>query len=115
LCHKATFDKRCQGSLSAGVTTKRQILHTAQSQYHDIGPARSLGQATAWIEGRRGRQDAGATPVAKTHPARLPLCQPGQDGGGTPGDQSRVGMPQTSNVAPATWRNFCCRRALNSG
>src|SRR5262249_45454295 len=38
------------GRLSASGTGKRQILHTAQSQYHDIGPARSLGLATAWIE-----------------------------------------------------------------
>src|SRR5262249_16923586 len=53
------------GRLSAGGTTKRQILHTAQSQYHDIGPARALGLATAWIERRRGQVGAGATPVAK--------------------------------------------------
>ena len=55
------------GRLSAGGTGKRQILHTAQSQYHDIGPARSLGLATAWIERRRGQQGAGATPVARMH------------------------------------------------
>src|SRR5215813_12452597 len=53
------------GRLSASGTTKRQILHTAQSQYHDIGPARSLGLATAWIERRRGQPGAGASPVAK--------------------------------------------------
>jgi len=55
------------GRLSASGTTKRQILHTAQSQYHDIGPARSLGLATAWIERRRGQSGAGATPIAKAH------------------------------------------------
>jgi putative hydrolase of the HAD superfamily len=55
------------GRLSAAGTGKRQILHTAQSQYHDIGPARSLGLATAWIERRRGQPGAGATPVAKAH------------------------------------------------
>jgi len=55
------------GRLSVNGTTKRQILHTAQSQYHDIGPARSLGLATAWIERRRGQAGAGATPVAKAH------------------------------------------------
>jgi putative hydrolase of the HAD superfamily len=53
------------GRLSAGGTGKRQILHTAQSQYHDIGPARSLGLATAWIERRRGQQGFGATPVPR--------------------------------------------------
>ena len=54
------------GRLSASGVTKTQILHTAQSQYHDIGPARSLGLATAWIERRRGQKGAGATPVVKT-------------------------------------------------
>ena len=53
------------GRLSARGATKRQILHTAQSQYHDIGPARALGLATAWIERRRGQVGAGATPMAK--------------------------------------------------
>lgn len=50
------------GRLSASGVAKAQILHTAQSQYHDIGPAKSLGLATAWIERRRGQAGAGATP-----------------------------------------------------
>lgn len=54
------------GRLSASGVTKRQILHTAQSQYHDIGPAKSLGLATAWIERRRGQAGAGATPKVAT-------------------------------------------------
>lgn len=41
----------------------RDILHTAQSQYHDIGIATELGYATCWIERRRGRKGFGATPV----------------------------------------------------
>ena len=45
----------------AGVK-KRDILHTAQSQYHDIAPASALGFATTWIERRHGRDGFGATP-----------------------------------------------------
>jgi len=45
----------------AGVE-KKDILHTAQSQYHDIVPASALGFATMWIERRHGKGDSGATP-----------------------------------------------------
>jgi putative hydrolase of the HAD superfamily len=41
---------------------KRDILHTAQSQYHDIAPASALGFATMWIERRHGEDGFGATP-----------------------------------------------------
>jgi len=40
---------------------KEQILHTAQSLYHDVAPAKSLGLKTAWINRRKGRPGAGAT------------------------------------------------------
>ncbi|QYK47007.1 MAG: haloacid dehalogenase type II [Phycisphaeraceae bacterium] len=39
---------------------RSRILHVAQSLYHDIGPARSLGYTTVWINRQRGRW--GATP-----------------------------------------------------
>ncbi len=42
--------------------SKRDILHTAQSQYHDIVPAMSLGFSTMWIERRQGKVSFGATP-----------------------------------------------------
>lgn len=38
-----------------------QILHTAQSLYHDIQPANSVGLATAWIDRRQGLEGSGAT------------------------------------------------------
>lgn len=41
---------------------KKDVLHTAQSQYHDIVPASTMGFATMWIERRRGRGGFGATP-----------------------------------------------------
>lgn len=37
-----------------------QVLHVAQSLYHDHAPAKRLGFATAWIDRRQGR-DGGAT------------------------------------------------------
>ena len=40
------------------------ILHVAQSQYHDIAVAKRLGYHTCWIERRKGKQGAGATPAA---------------------------------------------------
>ena len=38
------------------------ILHTAQSLFHDHGPARRLGLASAWIDRRQDQQGWGATP-----------------------------------------------------
>jgi 2-haloacid dehalogenase len=40
----------------------RQVLHTAQSIFHDIVPAKAAGLATIWINRRRGRAGWGATP-----------------------------------------------------
>jgi 2-haloalkanoic acid dehalogenase type II len=40
---------------------RQQILHTAQSLYHDHAPAKALGLACAWIDRRHERQGWGAT------------------------------------------------------
>jgi 2-haloacid dehalogenase len=45
-----------------------QVLHVAQSLYHDIVPARSLGLATVWVNRRVGRPGSGATPPAAARP-----------------------------------------------
>lgn len=42
-----------------------EILHVAQSQYHDIGIARQLGYTTCWIERRQGQEGFGGTPEPK--------------------------------------------------
>lgn len=39
-----------------------EILHVAQSQYHDIGIAKELGYTTCWIERRQGQSGFGGTP-----------------------------------------------------
>jgi 2-haloacid dehalogenase len=38
-----------------------EILHVAQSLYHDIVPARSQGLATVWVNRRAGKKGSGAT------------------------------------------------------
>lgn len=44
-----------------GVDTD-EILHVAQSLYHDIAPASAEGLRTVWVNRRRGRSGWGATP-----------------------------------------------------
>ena len=44
---------------------REQILHTAESLYHDHIPARRFGLATCWIHRRAGRSGHGATRAAE--------------------------------------------------
>ncbi len=48
---------------------RERILHTAQSQYHDIGAARDAGLATAWIYRRHGQPGYGGTQVPPRYTA----------------------------------------------
>lgn len=45
-----------------------QILHVAQSLFHDIAPAKALGFTTVWVNRRHDRPGAGATPPATAQP-----------------------------------------------
>lgn len=45
-----------------------RILHVAQSVYHDIVPAKSLGLATVWVNRRHDIPGWGATPAAQAQP-----------------------------------------------
>jgi 2-haloalkanoic acid dehalogenase type II len=47
--------------LAAQGVRKEDILHTAQSLFHDHGPANRAGLASAWIDRRHDRQGWGAT------------------------------------------------------
>ena len=51
-----------RGRLSKEGFAFEDIIHVAQSQYHDIAVSRRLGYHTCWIERRKGKQGAGATP-----------------------------------------------------
>lgn len=50
-----------RGRLSRDGILLEDILHVAQSQYHDIGVAKRLGYTTCWIERRRGQKGSGGT------------------------------------------------------
>ena len=43
---------------------ERELLHVAQSLYHDHVPAQAAGLPTVWIDRRHGRAGSGATPAA---------------------------------------------------
>jgi putative hydrolase of the HAD superfamily len=49
-----------RGRISRSGFVQSDILHVAQSQYHDIGIAKQLGYTTCWIERRKG-MGAGGT------------------------------------------------------
>lgn len=52
-----------RGRQSAFGFKQSDIMHVAQSQYHDIRAAKPLGYATCWIERRRGMTGFGGTPA----------------------------------------------------
>ncbi|HEY2223920.1 HAD-IA family hydrolase [Actinomycetospora sp.] len=56
------FETALERLAAAGVV-RDEVLHVAQSQYHDIGAAHRLGLATCWVQRRRGREGFGATPA----------------------------------------------------
>ncbi|MGN6758161.1 MAG: haloacid dehalogenase type II [Thermomicrobiales bacterium] len=45
-----------------------QVLHVAQSLFHDIVPAKELGLTTVWVNRRHDRPGFGATPPASARP-----------------------------------------------
>lgn len=45
-----------------------RVLHVAQSVYHDIAPAQSLGLHTVWVNRRQATPGTGATPPAHAQP-----------------------------------------------
>ncbi|MGB6384099.1 MAG: haloacid dehalogenase type II [Terriglobales bacterium] len=49
-----------QMALSALAISPEQLLHAAQSVYHDVVPARSLGIATVWVNRKSARPGIGA-------------------------------------------------------
>ncbi|GAB1583998.1 HAD-IA family hydrolase [Phyllobacterium phragmitis] len=55
------------GRQSAFGFRQDEILHVAQSQYHDIGVARSLGYSVCWIQRRMNQEGFGGSP----HPGKV--------------------------------------------
>ncbi len=63
------------GHLGAAGHSKSEILHTAQSLFHDHGPAKRFGLASAWIDRRQNKDGWGATmqpPEGATYDFRFP-------------------------------------------
>lgn len=62
---RAVFD-----FVAAEGASRDDIVHVAQSQYHDIGVSRALGMTNCWIERRHDREGYGGTiaPAALTRP-----------------------------------------------
>lgn len=51
----------------AGVP-ENEILHIAQSLFHDIAPAGAIGLSTVWVNRRKDLAGSGATPSAEVEP-----------------------------------------------
>ncbi len=56
-----------RGRLSRDGFVRDDILHVAQSQYHDIGVAKALGHTVCWVERRKGMKGSGGTITAAQH------------------------------------------------
>lgn len=61
------FDAMLEGLARLG-HRKKEILHTAESMFHDHQPANRSGLASAWIHRRHAREGFGAT----MHPGEMP-------------------------------------------
>jgi putative hydrolase of the HAD superfamily len=64
------FFKKVFDFVAAQGHSKDDILHVAQSQYHDIGISRKLGMSNCWIERRHAQKGYGGTiePAEFTEP-----------------------------------------------
>ena len=47
---------------------REQVLHVAQSLFHDVAPARAAGLTTVWVNRRHDRPGFGATPPSSAQP-----------------------------------------------
>jgi 2-haloacid dehalogenase len=50
-------------------TARAELLHVAQSLFHDHVPANRMGIASAWIDRRHGKAGSGATRMPETMPS----------------------------------------------
>jgi 2-haloacid dehalogenase len=56
------------GRLAEEGISNGDLLHVAQSLFHDHAPANALGIASAWIDRRHGQPGSGATPLPEPMP-----------------------------------------------
>ena len=50
------------------LAAREEILHVAQSLFHDVAVARELGLATVWVNRRQAKVGGGATPPSSARP-----------------------------------------------
>src|SRR5215469_1393501 len=62
------FQEALSRAEKAGIH-KDQVLHAAESLYHDVGPANALGLKTAWVHRRFDKPGFGATKPGTAMPA----------------------------------------------
>ncbi|MFO0996855.1 MAG: HAD hydrolase-like protein [Alphaproteobacteria bacterium] len=58
--HLAHFEEAFRQFAALGIR-RDEILHVAQSRYHDIAPANVLGLRSVWVNRRHGKRGTGAT------------------------------------------------------
>lgn len=61
------FDRMLEILAGRGIG-RHEVLHVAQSMFHDIAPCRALGIACCWVNRRASRAGHGATPEAHAVP-----------------------------------------------
>jgi 2-haloacid dehalogenase len=65
--YKPSLNNFRQALARIGLPTE-QVLHVAQSLFHDHVPAKQVGLETVWINRRHGKTGSGATPIADARP-----------------------------------------------
>src|SRR3984893_16615016 len=67
--YKPSLNNFRQALARIGLPTE-QVLHVAQSLFHDHVPAKQLGLETVWVNRRHGRAASGATRISDAGPDR---------------------------------------------
>jgi 2-haloacid dehalogenase len=62
------FEEAMKRAEERGIA-KKEMLHAAQSLYHDVAPANALGLKSAWVNRRFGKEGAGATTPGNAKPS----------------------------------------------
>lgn len=62
------FQEGLKRAEQAGIR-KEEILHAAQSLYHDVGPANAMGLKTVWVHRRFDKRGFGATKPGTANPS----------------------------------------------
>ena len=75
------------------------LLHVAQSLFHDLAPANAAGLASAWIDRRFAAPGGGATPEAEAR-YDFRFTSLGRIGRGAPGGAARLAVPRHRHPSP---------------